>query len=67
MSKQKFRKATPQPPHYYWLNSDGCWDCNCNRHGCRNCKRLKEQRDIERKSRKRKQKNDLRKIDFSEK
>lgn len=65
MSKQKFRKPTPQPPNYYWLDSDGCWDCNCNHNGCRNCKRLKEQKVYDRDRRERKEKQNLKKqIDF---
>ena len=64
MSKQKFRKATPQPPHYFWLDSDGCWDCNCKHHGCRGCKRLKEQKAYDQEKRKRKEKQNLRKVDF---
>ena len=43
MSKKKiFRKPSPQPPNWFWLETDGCWNCNCDHHGCNNCKRLKE-------------------------
>lgn len=52
MSKSKRRKAHPQPPHYYWLDTDNCWDCN-NRNSCGGCKRLKQQRAYEREKRKR--------------
>ena len=62
--KKKFRKKTPQPPYHWILDSDGCWDCNCNHNGCRGCKRLKEQRAYERDKRKRHEKMNLRKIDF---
>ena len=57
--KKKFRKKTPQPPYYWLLDSDGCWDCNCNHHGCNNCKRLKEMRKIERDKRERKEKQKI--------
>ena len=39
--KNKMRKPHPQPPKYYWLDSDNCWDCK-NRNNCGNCKRLKD-------------------------
>ena len=59
--KKKFGKKTPQPSYHWLLDSDGCWDCNCNHNGC---KRLKEQRAYERDKRRRKEKMDLRKLDF---
>ena len=60
MSKKKiFRKPNLQPPKWFWLDTDGCWDCNCNHHGCRNCKRLKEMRKIERDKRERKEKQKI--------
>lgn len=62
--KRKIRKKTPQPPYYWLLDSDDCWNCNCNHNGCRGCKRLKEQRAYERDKRKRQEKMNLRKIDF---
>lgn len=62
--KRKFRKQTPQPPYYWILDSDGCWDCNCDYNGCRNCKRLKKQRTYERDKRNRQEKMNLRKVDF---
>ena len=40
MSKHKKRKARPQPPHWYWLDSDNCWQCE-NRSGCSGCNFLK--------------------------
>ena len=40
MSK-KYRKARPQPPRYYWWDTDCCWDCK-DRNNCNGCKRLKE-------------------------
>lgn len=39
-SKRKRRKPIPQPPKYYWLDSDNCWWC-LERSNCRNCKVLK--------------------------
>lgn len=62
--KKKFRKQVPQPPHYWLLDSDGCWDCNCNHIGCRGCKRLKKQQAIEKENRNRKEQAYLRKFDF---
>ena len=48
MSKKKiFRKPSPQPPNWFWWDTDNYWDCNCDHKGCRNCKRLKEMRKIE--------------------
>lgn len=42
-NEKKFRKPKPSPPHWYWWDSDNCWDCN-NRNNCggKGCKRLKE-------------------------
>lgn len=40
MAKKRQRKPRPQPPKYYWYDTDGCWDCP-NRNGCSGCKRLK--------------------------
>lgn len=57
MSKKKImRKPTPQPPKWYWWNSDGCWDCNRGHVGCHNCPRLKEIKSQELKKRKREDK-----------
>ena len=39
MGKAK-HKPRPQPPKWYWLESDGCWNCK-NRNNCNQCKRLK--------------------------
>ena len=39
MSK-KIRKPRPQPPRYYWWDSDNCHGCK-NRNNCNGCKRLK--------------------------
>ncbi len=33
-------KARPSPPHWYWADSDGCWDYK-NRNNCNGCKRMK--------------------------
>ena len=40
MPKKKWRKPRPQPPNYYWYDTDGCWGCP-DRNGCSGCKRLK--------------------------
>ena len=40
MSRVKNRKPRPQPPKYYWYDTDGCWCCK-NRNGCAGCKFLK--------------------------
>ena len=42
MTKIIFRKPKPSPPKWYWADSDNCWNCNYNFHGCHNCKRLKK-------------------------
>lgn len=54
MGKAK-RKPRPQPPRWYWLDVDGCWDCN-HPNNCNQCKRLKHQRAFERVKRERKSK-----------
>lgn len=41
MAKEVYRKAKPSPPNWFWPKNDGCWDCNCKRHGYGGCKRLK--------------------------
>lgn len=43
---KKFRKPKPSPPHWYWLDSDNCWNCK-NRNNCSGCKRLKKIKAIE--------------------
>jgi len=55
---RKQRKPRPEPPHWYWLDSDNCWNCK-NRNNCNGCKILKQL------SAQLKKKN--RKIDFLEK
>lgn len=57
--KKKYRKAKPQPAYYYWLETDGCWDCN-RKTQCGSCKRLKEQVAYEKEKRKRIEKQKLR-------
>ena len=37
----KRRKPRPEPPRYYWLDTDNCYCCK-NRNGCSGCKFLKE-------------------------
>ena len=39
MSK-KLRKPRPQPPKYYWYDTDNCWRCK-NKNTCSGCKFLK--------------------------
>ena len=39
--KIKYRKARPQPPRYYWWDTDCCWACK-DRNNCNGCKRLKQ-------------------------
>lgn len=51
---KKFRKPKPSPPHWYWLDSDNCWDCK-NRNNCSGCKRLKRIKAIENERHKRKE------------
>ena len=38
---KKRRKPRPEPPRWYFLDTDNCWDCN-NRNNCGGCKRVKE-------------------------
>lgn len=40
MSK-KIRKMRPEPPKYYYWDTDNCWFCK-NRNGCSGCKVLKQ-------------------------
>ena len=40
MSK-KIRKMRPEPPKYYYYDTDNCWFCK-NRNGCSGCKVLKQ-------------------------
>lgn len=55
-----FRKPRPSPSKWYWIGSDGCWDCK-NRNNCNQCKRLKRQKVYEREKRERKEKAIIRK------
>lgn len=41
MSKVKHRKPKPQPPKWFWPDTDNCWDCYDRNH-CNSCKRLKK-------------------------
>lgn len=41
LMKCKKRKERPQPPKWYWIDSDNCYACK-NRNNCNGCKRLKE-------------------------
>ena len=34
------RKKRPQPPKYFWYDTDNCWACK-NKRGCSGCKFLK--------------------------
>ena len=38
--KYKIRKQRPQPPQWFWADTDNCWACK-NRNGCGGCKFLK--------------------------
>ena len=40
MAKIKYRKKRPQPPKYYWSDTDNCWACK-DRNNCNGCKFLK--------------------------
>lgn len=40
MGKAK-RKQRPQPPRWFWLDTDNCWFCK-NRNNCNQCKLLKQ-------------------------
>ncbi len=37
---KRWRKMRPEPPKFFWYDTDGCWACK-NRHGCSGCKFLK--------------------------
>ena len=37
--RNKRRKPRPQPPKYYWWDTDNCWCCK-NRNGCSGCRFL---------------------------
>lgn len=41
MAKDKHRKQRPEPPRWFWLDTDCCWKCK-NRNGCGGCKFLKQ-------------------------
>lgn len=55
------RKPRPQPPKWFWLDTDGCWFCK-NRNNCNGCRNLKHQQALERERRERKEKRKLRNI-----
>lgn len=46
MMKKIFRKPRPSPPHWFWADTDDCWDCISDHRGCNSCKRLKKFRRI---------------------
>lgn len=60
MGKAK-RKPRPQPPRWYWWDTDNCWDCN-HPNNCNQCKRLKQNRVKEREKMERKFMNNIKKI-----
>ena len=35
------RKKRPQPPKYFWYDTDGCWFCK-KKNACGGCKVMKE-------------------------
>lgn len=39
--RKKIRKKRPQPPKYFWYDTDNCYACK-NRNNCSGCKFLKE-------------------------
>ena len=41
MAEKKRRKAKPQPPEWFWDDTDYCWCCK-NKNNCGNCKLLKK-------------------------
>lgn len=61
MGKTK-RKPRPQPPKWFWLDTDGCWFCK-NRNNCNGCRILKHQQALERERWKRKEERKLRNIE----
>lgn len=63
MGKAK-RKPLPQPPHHWWLTTDGCWFCK-NKNNCNSCKALKEQSVSDRRRRIKRENNLIRnKMDY---
>jgi hypothetical protein len=40
MSKKQ-RKPRPEPPKWFWLETDNCWNCK-NKNNCNGCKILKQ-------------------------
>ena len=40
MAKVKRRKPRPQPPKYYWWDTDNCYACK-DRNNCSGCRFLK--------------------------
>ena len=57
------RKVRPQPPHYTWLDMDGCWFCK-KVNACGGCKVMKNFVAEQKKKQKRIQKNKLKKGDY---
>lgn len=41
MGKNAKRKPRPQPPKWYWLDSDNCYFCK-KRNNCNSCRVLKQ-------------------------
>lgn len=39
--KKKIRKKRPEPPWYFYLDTDNCYCCK-NKNGCGGCKFLKK-------------------------
>ncbi len=57
------RKPRPSLPKWYWWDSDNCWFCD-NRTGCNGCKVIKKYVANQKKKKKLKEENELRKGNY---
>jgi hypothetical protein len=64
MSKKKRRKQRPEPPKYFWLDTDDCWFCK-NRNRCSGCKILKRYVIEHSQSKRKRERDEKRFFDFS--
>ena len=62
MGKAK-RKMRPQPPHYFYLDVDGCWFCK-KKNACGNCKVAKQYIAEKQKTKRKIMRNEKRSFDF---